>query len=242
MSGGNHSQAEVARQVSRERTRPVVEPVRFDPQKGAPIIYRSGDSLIEFADKLEKADATAEEFEHVMGAAIEAYDRWRDAGGVGAPAVPRGKREVFESPTWKREGTQAYFTEAKAAGYPEIDRRTGEAYRLVLPEPPVKPATKAERKTLRVLVRAHLPHVAELTSGEHGPKVNMVYGFDWWTDRKSDTRFPQVGDKVLCPPTPRGPQVPFEASVMSINQATCNAKYSGPVKNIIKIIEEEEKS
>lgn len=235
MSGGNHSQAEVARQVSRERARPAIQPVRFHPVVGEPVVYNDGDSLVEFADRLQAVGATAEETIHAMTAATAAFEKWRDA----KPA-PSGRREIFESPTWKREGTDAYFAEAKAAGYPEIDRRTGEAYRLILPEPPerAKPEPgKPIRNAMRVLVRAYLPHVADLTEGDHGPDMDLVYGFEWWSDRKSDTRFPRLGDIVLCPPTPRGPQVPFEARVTSIDQVACRAKYTGPVKNIIGIKE-----
>lgn len=108
------------------------------------------------------------------------------------------EREIFESPTWKREGTQAYLTEAREAGFTEYDASTGQAFRYVGPEPQAAPQPEQgpSNNGQRVLVRVNMPHVEELTDGEHGPEMELVY-------RWEGAEPLSVGDLVVCPRSPR---------------------------------------
>lgn len=145
------------------------------------------------------------------------------------------QREVFESPTWKREGTESYFEEARAAGFLGVDPITGEAYRVVKPEEPEDedPASMFDEEApvndglpQYVTVRAYLSHVDEMTDGAKGPWMFMNYQL-----APHLVGGVKVGDVVLCPPTP-GTNGAFPARVVDTNQASVLARYSGQVKTI----------
>ena len=78
----------------------------------------------------------------------------------------------------------------------------------------------------RVLVKCYLSHVDEITDGALGPWMNLTY--EWpFAGRQLE-----VGDIVLCPPTPQGPQHPHEGVVVSTDQ---EHRYSGPVKPLLAL-------
>jgi len=146
------------------------------------------------------------------------------------------QREVFESPTWKREGTESYFEEARAAGFLGVDPISGEAYRVIKPEPEEEEFVPEGTDDVvpndgvpqYVTVRAYLSYVDEATEGEKGPWMFMNYGLGPLVGRV------KVGDVVLCPPTPGQPGA-FPARVVDTNQASVLGRYSGPVKTILSL-------
>lgn len=155
--------------------------------------------------------------------------------------------ETFESPTWKRPGTESYFREAQAAGYYGVDEATGEAYRVVdpadqrlKPKPTTTPAVEPGSLTwedvdheqavlgpARVLVRANLPHIDEMSDGALGPIVDLAYE---WAPADPGV-YIRPGHVVWCPATPSGPQVPFPAVVVTVDPN--KIAYKGPVKKIL---------
>lgn len=77
-----------------------------------------------------------------------------------------------------------------------------------------------------MLVKCYLSHVDEITDGALGPWMNLTY--EWpFAGRQLE-----VGDIVLCPPTPQGPQHPHEGIVVSTDQD----HYSGPVKPLLGLL------
>ena len=81
----------------------------------------------------------------------------------------------------------------------------------------------------RVLVKCYLSHVDEITDGALGPWMNLTY--EWpFAGRQLE-----VGDIVLCPPTPQGPQHPHEGVVVSTDQEQLINRYGGPVKPLLAL-------
>lgn len=117
------------------------------------------------------------------------------------------EQDIFESPTWRRPGTEQYFAEAREAGYHGVNKTTGEAYRL----PETKPAEPEEHEWFEprvdldegaelVMVKAYMPHVDALTDGARGPKLLLPYALSAACLTK-----PLYGDIVLLPPSDHGP-------------------------------------
>lgn len=184
----------------------------------------------------------------------EAIDNMRTANPGGEQEKERSTvntaitiHETFESPTWKRPGTESYFREAQAAGYYGVDEATGEAYRVVdpadqrlKPEPATTPAVEPGSLTwedveheqavlgpVNVLVRANLPHIDEMSDGALGPIVDLAYE---WAPADPGV-YIRPGHVVWCPATPSGPQEPFPAVVVTVDPD--KIAYKGPVKRII---------
>lgn len=117
------------------------------------------------------------------------------------------EQDVFESPTWRRPGTEQYFAEAREAGYHGVNKSTGEAYRV----PEMKPAKPEGREWFEprvdlepgaelLMVKAYMPHVDALTDGARGPKLELPYALSGACLTK-----PLYGDIVLLPPSEHGP-------------------------------------
>lgn len=167
--------------------------------------------------------------------AKEAADAMEEAG-FAAHEVGNAmrEREIFESPTWKREGTQAYLTEAREAGFTEYDASTGQAFRYVGPEPEAAPQPEQEPRNngQRVLVRVNMPHVKELTDGERGPEMELVYL--WEGDEPLG-----VGDLVVCPRSPRDRDYGLKVGqVIEVDQEKVSRRWAKKTRGLLAALRE----
>jgi len=164
-------------------------------------------------------------------AAEEAADAMEAAG------IAMREREIFESPTWKREGTQAYLTEAREAGFTEYDASTGQAFRYVGQEPGAAPQPEQgpSNNGQRVLVRVNMPHVEELTDGEYGPEMELVYL--WEGDEPL-----AVGDLVVCPRSPRDRDYGLKVGqVIEVDQEKVSRRWAKKTRGLLAALREGQK-